>query len=106
MLAAEKQRLEQDVTLLREEIRIKDARMSQLDAHRRPRNPSTEHMAIWALRAAHGWSFEQGVTFAHASLLDTALWQRLSQLLGPGFSDQCTAKKQPFQIPQLPQVIN
>jgi hypothetical protein len=33
---AEGDRLQQEIQLLREEIRIKDARMEQLEAHRRP----------------------------------------------------------------------
>ena len=35
-LTAEKDRLEQELALLREEIRLKDARMTRLSAHRRP----------------------------------------------------------------------
>jgi len=35
-LKAENQRLLQEVALLREEIRIKDARMPRIDPHRRP----------------------------------------------------------------------
>ena len=34
---AEGDRLQHEIQLLREEIRIKDARMEQLEAHRRPR---------------------------------------------------------------------
>ncbi|MCI0659164.1 MAG: hypothetical protein L0170_19090 [Acidobacteria bacterium] len=33
---ADEDRLRQEIQLLREEIRIKDARMEQLEAHRRP----------------------------------------------------------------------
>ncbi len=52
-------RLEQEVALLREEIRIKDARMAQIDPQRRPHYPPTERMAILELRAARSWSLEQ-----------------------------------------------
>ena len=52
----EKSRLEQEVSLLREEIGIKDARMGQIAAVRRPHYPPTERMAILELRAARGWS--------------------------------------------------
>src|SRR5436309_15921174 len=43
---AEGDRLEQEIQLLREEIRIKDARMEQLEAHRRPHYPATTRLAI------------------------------------------------------------
>lgn len=58
-LTAERDRLEQEVALLREEIRIKDARLARLDAHRRPHYPSTERMAILQLRAARAWSLQE-----------------------------------------------
>jgi hypothetical protein len=51
--------LEQEVALLREEIRIKDVRMAQIDPRRRPHYPATERMAILELRASRGWSLEQ-----------------------------------------------
>jgi hypothetical protein len=38
---AEEDRLRQEIQLLREEVRIKDARMGQLEAHRRPH--TTDH---------------------------------------------------------------
>ena len=42
-----------------EEIRIKDARMAQIDPRRRPHYPPVERMAILELKAARGWSLEQ-----------------------------------------------
>jgi transposase-like protein len=51
--------LETEVALLAEELRIKDARMKQLPAHRRPRYSPTERLAILALRAARAWSAAQ-----------------------------------------------
>ena len=51
-LAAEVERLKAEVSLLREEIRIKDARMGQIMPHRRPQYPPTERMAILELKAA------------------------------------------------------
>ena len=41
-IAAEKDRLHQEIALLREELRIKDARMSVIAPHRRPRCAPTE----------------------------------------------------------------
>jgi transcriptional regulator with XRE-family HTH domain len=58
-LQAECERLEQQVAQLTEEIRIKDARMGQLDPRNRPHYPATERIAILLLRASHGWSLKQ-----------------------------------------------
>lgn len=55
-LKAENDRLRQDVALLTEEIRIKDARMKRIDSQRRPHYVPTERMAILELRAARAWS--------------------------------------------------
>ena len=52
-------RLRQEVSLLREELRIKDARMEQIAPHRRPHYAPIERMAILELRAARGWSSAQ-----------------------------------------------
>jgi hypothetical protein len=57
------QRLQQEVLLLREELRLKDARMAHLPQHRRPHYPPTERRAILDLRATHSWSLAQ--TRAH-----------------------------------------
>ena len=53
---AEEDRLRQEIQLLREEVRIKDARMEQLEAHRRLHYQPTARLAILELRAARGWS--------------------------------------------------
>jgi hypothetical protein len=44
-LKAELERAEEEVALLREELRIKDARMAQLPPHRCPYYPPVERMA-------------------------------------------------------------
>ena len=56
---AEVERLQQGISLLREEIRIKEARMKQIEPHRRPFYPPTALLAILKLRAARGWSLAQ-----------------------------------------------
>ena len=43
-LKAENDQLTQEVALLREEIRIKDARMARIGPHRRPHYPPTERL--------------------------------------------------------------
>src|SRR5262249_31854401 len=45
-----------DIALYREELRLKDARMSRIPAHRRPHYQATERLAILELRAARGWA--------------------------------------------------
>ena len=51
--------LEQELALVREELRIKDARLNRIPAHRRPHYTPSERMAILELRAARGWSSRQ-----------------------------------------------
>ena len=58
-LRAEKDRLREEVALLREEMRIKDARMASLPSHRRPFDAPTNRLAILEVRAARGWSLDQ-----------------------------------------------
>jgi hypothetical protein len=54
-LRVENDRLRQEILMLREEIRIKDARMQHLDPQRRPHYPPTERLAILeVLRPATG----------------------------------------------------
>jgi hypothetical protein len=55
-LAAENDPLEQETTLLREEMRIEDARMARIDPRRRPYYRPIERMAILELKAARAWS--------------------------------------------------
>ena len=52
-------RLEHELALLREEVRIKDARLERVPPHRRPHYPAVERLAILELRAARGWSAAQ-----------------------------------------------
>ena len=73
-LKAENDRQGQEIALLREEIRIKDARMAQINPHRRPHYPSTERMAILELRAARGWSLEQAANTFLLTAPTVASW--------------------------------
>ena len=50
-LSSDNDRLNQDNQLLREELRIKDARMAKIDPRRRPYYPRTERLAILELKA-------------------------------------------------------
>src|SRR5207247_6004501 len=80
---AEGDRLEQEIQLLREEIRIKDARMEQLEAHRRPHYPATKRLAILELRAARGWSLAQTARIFLVSPLTIASWMGRLAEQGP-----------------------
>ena len=55
-LAADHNRLDAEVALLREELRLKDARMERIAPQHRPHYAPTERLAILELRAARGWS--------------------------------------------------
>lgn len=54
-----RERLQQEISLLREEIRLKDARMNRIPAPRRPHYLPTERLAILEMRAAREWSQAQ-----------------------------------------------
>ena len=54
-LKAENDQLRQHVSLLTEEIRIKDSRMNRIAPHKRPHYEPIERMSILELRAARGW---------------------------------------------------
>lgn len=58
-VAAECERLRSEVAMLREELRIKDARLARIPPRKRPHYPSTERLAILVLRAARGWNAAQ-----------------------------------------------
>ncbi len=73
-LRAEIERLQQEVGLLREEIRIKDFRMQQIEAQKRPHYPPTERQAILELRAARNWSLAQTARIFLVTPLTIASW--------------------------------
>lgn len=51
--------LRHELALLREELRIKDARMERVPPRHRPHYPAVERLAILELRASRGWSAAQ-----------------------------------------------
>ena len=73
-LAAQNERLREECELLREEIRIKDARMDRITPHRRPRYGPFERMAILELRAARGWSLKQAADTFWVAAATIASW--------------------------------
>ena len=82
-IAAEKDRLQQEIALLREELRLKDARLSVVAPHRRPRSAPTERLAILTVRAARGWSLQQTADIFLLALATVALWTQRVDEQGP-----------------------
>jgi len=82
-LKAENQRLWEEVGLLREEIRIKDARMARIAPGRRPYYPPTERMTILELRAARGWSMAQTARAFLVTSATVASWMKRVDEDGP-----------------------
>jgi len=79
-LKSENERLRSEVLLLREEGRIKDSRMEQIPAQRRPHYPPVERLAILELRAARGWSLAQTADHFLVSPVTICSWtQRLDE---------------------------
>ena len=64
-LSAKTDQLDNEIRLLREEIRIKDARMLRIAAIRRPHYQPTERLAILELRGLRGWSLAQTARAFH-----------------------------------------
>ncbi len=80
---AELDRARHEIALLREEIRIKDARMAQVLPQHRPHYPQQERMAILQLRAARNWSAEQTVRTFLVSGATIAHWMKRLDEEGP-----------------------
>lgn len=83
-LKVENERLRQEVGLLREEHRIKDARMGRIPAHERPHYLPAERLAILELRAARGWSLNQTADRLLVSTATVSSWTRRLDESGPG----------------------
>ena len=80
---AELERLRREISVLREEIRIKDARMEQIEPHRRPYYPPMARLAILELRAARGGSLAQTARTFLVSPLTIASWTGRLEEEGP-----------------------
>ena len=74
--AAEDDRLTNEVALLHEELRIKDARIAKIEPRCRPHYPATERMAILELKAARGWSLAQAARAFFIEHDTIAAWLR------------------------------
>ena len=75
-LKAENDRLKHYVALLKEEIRIKNARMNRIDPQKRPRYAPMEPMSILELRAAQAWSLQQTADSFLVTAATLASWMK------------------------------
>jgi hypothetical protein len=75
-LKVENDRLLQEIALLHEEIRIKDARMLRISPYQRPHYPAIQRMAILELRAARGWSSQQTADAFLVTSTTIASWMK------------------------------
>ena len=82
-LTGKSDRDQQEVQLCREEIRIKDVRMEQVPASRRPHYPPVERMAILELKAARHWSLEQTARTFLVTPATIASWLKRVDEKGP-----------------------
>ena len=82
-LKSDLDRTHQEIALLREELRIHQARMAQLPPHRRPYYPPAERMAILQLRAARNWSLEQTAKAFLVTAETIASWLKRIDEQGP-----------------------
>lgn len=80
---AELDRRDREISLLREELRIKDARMDRVPAQRRPHYPPIERLAILELRAARGWSQAETARRLLVTPLTVASWTHRLDDEGP-----------------------
>ena len=82
-LKARAQELEQQVSRLEEQIRIKDARIRSIPAQQRPHYSPVDRMAILQLRAACGWSRKQTADTFLVTSATIASWNRRVDEQGP-----------------------
>ena len=82
-LAAKANLFEQEIALLREEGRIKDARMARIPGSKRPHYVPTERLAILELRAARGWSLVRTAKVFQVTTATIASWNKRLDEEGP-----------------------
>jgi transcriptional regulator with XRE-family HTH domain len=82
-LKAKLDRANREIALLREEMRIKDARMKHLSPHERPHYPPVERMSILELKAARNWSLAQTARAFLVTSATISTWMRRLDEEGP-----------------------
>lgn len=70
------EQLESEIALLREELRVKDARLARMPPRRRPQYPPLERLAVLKLMAARGWSLAEGARHFFVEAATIASWRR------------------------------
>jgi transposase InsO family protein len=95
-VAAERDQLNTEVAVLREEIRIKDAGMAALVPHRRPHYPPGERIAILPLMAPRGWSKAQASRRFLVTDETIATWNGRLEEDGPGTLVEATVPVNKF----------
>ena len=93
-LKAKLDRANQEIALLGEEMRIKDARMTHLPPHQRPHYPPIERMAILELKAVRNWSLAQTARVFLVTAATISCWMRRLDEEGPD------------ALVQMPQPVN
>ncbi len=82
-LAAKVDQLEQEIALLRQEVRLKDARLGRIPAGQRPHYLPTERLEILELRAARGWSLAQTARIFQVTTATIFSWTKRLDEEGP-----------------------
>jgi transposase InsO family protein len=82
-LSAQKDQLDQEIRLLRDELRIKNERLARIPASQRPHYRPTERLAILELRALRGWSMAQTARVFQVTQATIASWCRRLDEQGP-----------------------
>ncbi len=98
-LAGDLQGAFDEISLLEEELRIKDARMTMIDPHRRPHYRRTERMAILELKAARGWS--QSETSRRFLVKPTTIASWLKRIDEPGPTPLVQVREPVNKFPDL-----
>jgi transposase InsO family protein len=99
-LAADHNRLDAEVALLREELRLKDARMVRIAPQHRPHYAPTERLAILELRAARGWSLERTARAFLVTAATIASWMHRLEEQGAD-----TLVKLPEPVIRFPELV-
>ena len=74
---------DQEIALLREELRIKDARWQRISPAKCPHYQPTERLAILELRAARAWTVAQTAQAFHVTEATIRSWDQRLDEQGP-----------------------
>jgi putative transposase len=77
------ERAKDEINLLREELRIKDARLNRISPNHRPHYTPTERLSILELKAARGWSDIQAAEAFMVCPDTIAFWTKMLDDAGP-----------------------